>query len=238
MNDELLHHWALRDIDDEAARLASELAKLPALRRAHEARTGAAERALRALDERAEAALKRRRALERDIAAFDAQEKRFEQQLSAVTDQKQFLAVQHEIAAVRAKRSDVETTALECLEIEERCAAERPGIESAWQRAVQDSTQANALWDAEAASAQARGNELDAARARSAALLTPASRSQYERLRHARDGRAVAAIENGACGACFHRLSPHSAQDARKRERMLSCDGCGLLLMLAPEASC
>lgn len=234
MNEELLHHWALRSVDDEAARLANELGKLPALRRAQEARTGAALAAVRALDERAEVALKRRRALERDIAAFDAQEKHFERQLSAVTDQKQFEAVQHEIAAVRAKRSDIETAALDLLDIEERCAAERPALAAASDRAAQEATASTAGWDAEAAIANARCAELDAARARLTALLAPASLSQYERLRHARDGRAIAAIENGACGACFHRISPHAAQEARKRDRMLACDGCGLLLMLAP----
>ncbi|MEO5989641.1 MAG: C4-type zinc ribbon domain-containing protein [Candidatus Eisenbacteria bacterium] len=235
MNDELRHFWALRSVDDEAARLASDLGRLPALRRAHEVRIGSMHRALRALDERAEAALKSRRSLERDIAAFDAQEKHFEHQLSAVTDQKQYEAVRHEIAAVRAKRSDVETSALECLEVEERCSAERPALAATWERATLDSVSANADWDAEAATARARGAELDAHRERLALLLPAASRSQYERLRHARDGRAVAVIENGACGACFYSLSPHAAQEARKRDRMVACDGCGRLLMFAPD---
>ena len=236
MNDELLQHWALRSLDDEAARLASELGKLPALRRTHESRLAAARRALVICDDLAGSASQQRRALERDIAAFDAQEKRFEQQLAAVTDQKQFEAVQHEIAAVRAKRSDIETTALEQLEIEERSAAERPSLLATLDRATQDAASANAAWDAEEALARARTAELEAQRAAISANLTSATRSAYQRLRGARDGRAIAAIENGACGACFHSLSPRAAQEARKRERLLACDGCGRLLLLAPES--
>ena len=235
MNDELLQHWALRSLDDEAARLASELGRLPALRRTHEARVAAARRALAACDGLEASASQKRRALERDIATFDAQEKRFEQQLAAVTDQKQFEAVQHEIAAVRAKRSDIETTALEQLEIEERSTAERPSLLTTLDRATQDAANANAAWDAEEEGSRERTAELDAQREAIAANLASAARSAYLRLRGARDGRAIAAIENGACGACFHSLSPHAAQEARKRERLLSCDGCGRLLLLAPE---
>jgi len=235
VNDELLQHWALRTLDDEAARLASDASKLPALRRAHETRVTTARRALEACDARAASANQQRRALEREIAAFDAQEKRFEQQLAAVTDQKQFEAVQHEIAAVRSKRSDIETTALEQLEIEEHSAAERPALAAALERATQEAASANAAWDAEEAAARARTAHLDALRESTAAKLSSAARNAYLRLRGARDGRAVAAIENGACGACFHSLSPHATQEARKRDHLLPCDGCGRLLLLAPE---
>lgn len=234
MNDELRQHWALRTLDDEAARLASDQAKIPALRRMHETRVTAARRALEVGDARAASANQQRRALERDIAAFDVQEKRFEQQLAAVTDQKQFEAVQHEIAAVRAKRSDIETTALEQLEIEEQCAAEGPSLAAVLERATQEASAANAAWDAEEAAARARTTDLDVQREAISANLSQSARNAYTRLRGARDGRAIAAIENGACGACFHSLSPHAAQEARKRERLLPCDGCGRLLMLAP----
>jgi predicted nucleic acid-binding Zn-ribbon protein len=45
----------------------------------------------------------------------------------------------------------------------------------------------------------------------------------------------VAALHNGACGACFRALPPAALQEARRRERLLSCDGCGRFLMLPPE---
>ena len=61
------------------------------------------------------------------------------------------------------------------------------------------------------------------------------ARSRYERLRTGRAGRAVAAVQNGACGACFRALAPAALQEARRRERLLSCDGCGRYLVLPPE---
>jgi predicted nucleic acid-binding Zn-ribbon protein len=58
---------------------------------------------------------------------------------------------------------------------------------------------------------------------------------RYEKLRAGRAGRAVAAVENGACGGCHRGLPPAILQEARRREKLLVCDGCGRLLMLPPE---
>ena len=66
-------------------------------------------------------------------------------------------------------------------------------------------------------------------------LLDTASRTRYERLRGLRGGRAVAAIGKGACGGCGSALAPHALQESRKRDHLLTCDGCGRLLMLPPE---
>ena len=76
---------------------------------------------------------------------------------------------------------------------------------------------------------------LEARRGDVAAQLPPATRTRYEKLRAGRAGRAVAAIENGACGGCHRGLPPAALQEARRREKLLMCDGCGRLLMLAPE---
>jgi predicted nucleic acid-binding Zn-ribbon protein len=67
------------------------------------------------------------------------------------------------------------------------------------------------------------------------AALAPAARPRYEKLRAGRAGRAVVAIENGACGGCHRGLPPAVLQEARRREKLLVCDGCGRLLLLPPE---
>src|SRR5207302_11231052 len=66
-------------------------------------------------------------------------QKRFEQQLLAVTNQHQFEAMQHEIAGVRRKRDVLETEALERMEAEEREAAARPEKAHALERAEAES---------------------------------------------------------------------------------------------------
>jgi len=41
-------------------------------------------------------------------------------------------------------------------------------------------------------------------------------------------------IVKGACGGCFRAQPPQVLQEARRRDRMLSCDGCGRLMVLPP----
>lgn len=236
MTDELRVHWVLHETDEQSVARELQLARHPESRRTHESRVTAARAALAAVDQRLASALQRRRALERDIAAFDVQQKRFEQQLLAVTDQKQYEAVQHEIAAVRAKRDTLETEALELLEREDNETAARPEKAHALERAEADARSAFAALDAESARLRAELAALEDERRRASEQLPPAQRQRYERLRSGRAGRAVAAIDHNACGACHRGLPPAGLQAARRRDGLLVCDGCGRLMMLPPES--
>jgi hypothetical protein len=236
VTEELRLHWALHEIDERAVAREQRLAKHPEQRRSQEAKLAAARSALAALDQRVHDSVQRRRALERDIAAYDAQEKRFEQQMLSVTNQHQYEAMQHEIAAVRRKRDVLETEVLERLEAEEREQAARPEKAQVLERARSETDTVIGRLDAESATLRAELAELERERGVTAAQLPAASRTRYDKLRAGRGGRAVAAIVNGACGGCFRGLPPAALQEGRRREKLLVCDGCGRLLVMAPEA--
>jgi len=235
VTEELRVHWALHEIDEQAVVREQALALHPEQRRTVATRLAAAQQALAALDQRLADSAKRRRVLDGEIAAFDVQQKRFETQLQAVTDQKQFEAVRHEIEAVRAKRDVLETEALERLEAEEQETARRPERVTALDRAQAEASALGARLDAEAATLRSELATLEAQRAEAVAGLETAARNRYERLRTGRAGRAVAAIVNHACGACHHALPPAAQQEAKRRERLVACDGCGRMLMLPPD---
>ena len=235
MTEELRLHWALHEIDEQAVVREHALAQHPEQRRVVATRVAAAKQALASLDQCIADSAKRRRVLDGEIAAFDVQQKRFETQLQAVTDQKQFEAVRHEIEAVRSKRDVLETESLERLEAEEQDAAKRPERETALTRAETEAAAVTSRLDAEAGTLRAELAALDERRAATVAALEPAARTRYERLRTGRAGRAVAAVVNKACGACHHALPPAGLQEAKRRERLVSCDGCGRLVMLAPD---
>jgi uncharacterized protein len=236
VTDELRHHWTLHEIDEESVRLEAERAKLPEQRRVQESRIASERRRLEALDAQVAEWVRRRRDLEREAAALEAQEKKYRLQLDAVTNQHQFEAVQHEIAGVAAKRSTLETGVLERMDDEERAAASRPALLEALAKAEREAGGVLAKLGAEDERLAAELAALAARREAAAARLEPAARSRYERLRTGRGGRAVSAIvQTGVCGGCFRALPPHGLQEAKKRERLLVCDGCGRLVMLPPE---
>lgn len=237
MTDELLHHWALHLLDEEAVRHAAGRAKLPELRRAQEARLAAERRKTEANAKRTAELLARRRGREGDLAALEAQERKFRAQLDAVTDQKQYEAVQHEIANVAGRRGDLETEVLEILEAEEGLATERPALEQALAKAERETGEQLARLDADDVRLAAALADLDRRRAEAVQPLDPAARTRYEKIRGSKGGRAVVAIVNGACGGCARNLTPHAQQDARKRDRLLVCDGCGRLMLLPPDGA-
>ena len=75
---------------------------------------------------------------------------------------------------------------------------------------------------------------LDARREANLRDLPPVTRARYERVHGSRDGRAVVAILKGACGGCYRTLPPAVLQEARRRDRMMSCEGCGRLMVWPP----
>ena len=235
MTEELRLHWTLHEIDEQAVAREQALAKQPEARREQTARVNAARAVIAAIDQRLADSQKRRRVLDREIAAYDVQQHHFEKQVLSVTTQHQLEALQHEIAAVRAKRDVLETEALERLDAEERDMKVRPEKAHALERAEAEASTTLARLDTEAATLKAELASLEARRAETAGSLPPATRTRYEKLRAGRAGRAVAAIVNGACGGCHRGLPPAGLQEARRREKLLVCDGCGRLLMLAPE---
>lgn len=235
MADDLPAHWSLHEIDEEAARHEAELAKLPEQRRQHETRIAAEKRRVDASSRRTTELLARRRELEREIATLEVQEKKYRAQLDAVTNQHQFEAVQHEIAGVVAKRSNLETEALTVMDEEDRLATERPALDAALAKAERDGAAVFVRLDAEGARLAGLIAALGARRTETVARLEPSARSRYERARALRGGRGIAELVNGSCGGCFSGQAPRALQEARKREQLLVCDGCGRLLMLRPE---
>ncbi len=53
----------------------------------------------------------------------------------------------------------------------------------------------------------------------------------YERIRKAKDGRAVVPIKRSACGGCFNRVPPQKVLELRKNDMFMTCERCGRLLV-------
>lgn len=53
----------------------------------------------------------------------------------------------------------------------------------------------------------------------------------YERIRKAKDGRAVVAVKRNACGGCFNRVPPQKVLELRRNDIFMMCERCGRLLV-------
>ena len=237
VSDELDRLWALHGLDEEAIVIETRLRQRPLARAEWERRVAEARTALETHRAHALELQKLRRQLEKDLEALGVEERRFQGQLPAIKKNEEYTALLHEIEGVRRRRSDLETEVLTRMDQEEAAARDRPKLEKTLAEIERESAEHLAgLAVAEAADRQ----QLAALEARRAAQLEPvpaATRSRYERVRSSREGRAVVAVLRNACGGCFRSLPPQMVQEARRRDRVLICEGCGRLLVWPPDSA-
>ena len=53
----------------------------------------------------------------------------------------------------------------------------------------------------------------------------------YERIRKARNGRAVVGVKRGACGGCFNRVPPQKLLELRQNSKLYMCEHCGRIIV-------
>ncbi len=235
MSEELDRLWVLRSLDEEVATLRASVARFP-VERSTLAQRLAAERArLEALKQRFAEVQKARRQLEKDAEVITEQERKFLSQLPAIKKNEEYTALLHEISVAREKRSIVETEILLKLEDEERVQGERPTLEGGLREVERETAERLKALEAGEAREREALAALEARRAAEIERLSTATRARYERVSSSRDGRAVVPILKGACGGCYRGQPPQVLQEARRRDRLITCEGCGRLLIWPPD---
>ena len=229
--------WTLRGLDEQLVAALAALRRFPEQRRTIEERLAS----MRARLEHARAGLserqKKRRTLEQEIASLTETERKFQTQLFSVKKNEEYSALVTEIEGTRRRRSDLETEVLMGLESDDREQAERTTAERELAAAQRESAEQLGRLEAEERAEREHADGIEAERRRHVGGLAPALRSRYERIRTSREGRALVPILKGACGGCFRAQPPQVVQEARRRDRVLVCEGCGRLLLWPPEAA-
>jgi len=63
------------------------------------------------------------------------------------------------------------------------------------------------------------------------ARIAKADYQMYERIRKAKDGRAVVPVKRNSCGGCFNRVPPQKILELRKNDTLMTCERCGRILV-------
>jgi predicted nucleic acid-binding Zn-ribbon protein len=233
MNPDLDRLIQLQRLDDQttAARarvdaIPSETAALDA--RLH-ARRQARDDAKTALDD----SQRRRRELERDLADVQSRLSRYRDQLMAVKTNKEYQAMQHEIAAAEADVRSAEDRILDCMEAAETLTAELQQAEetlAAEQVAIDEE---KAQLEAERTKLEKWRSEASTERATLVDQISPEALTVFEHIARARKGVAMARAHDGHCTECHVRLRPQSYNDVRRNENLIQCESCMRILYFA-----
>ena len=176
-----------------------------------------------------------RRVLEKDAAVYQGRLTKFKDQLSAVKTNKEFTAIQHEIATAQADLGVVEEKVLERMLEADAIAADVKQAEAALasqQRVIDAEKKAMAeeLSTVEATLAQAI-----AARAEVIASIHKRVLDLFEGIAKMRRGIGLCtATRDGLCSVCHVRLRPQVFQIVRTNDQIVQCDSCQRILYFIP----
>jgi len=190
---------------------------------------------LKAAQEQLEALQKERRQQERDLQAAQDQIKKYMGQLLQVKTNKEYDAMQHEIAVYKIRIGEHEDAILKLMEaaetasqtLEEMSREATAGQEECRTARTQLQERLSAIDDDVAV-------RLDE-RKRMAMKIEIRVVQTYDRVCRGHQTDAVVYLKKGACGGCYRVIPLQVIAEIRKMTRVITCEACGRILATEPE---
>ena len=237
MHSDLQHLITLQDLDLTADRLRRRIADVPALSAALDERLAALTTAVAGVKERIAASQVARRDIEKDLAAVQGRLSKYKDQLMEVKTNKEYHAIQTEIATAEQQVRLQEDRLLERMEEAETLAAEQKAAEAALKHGQAEVAADRQRLESERAAADAELAKVTADRAGIAAKLSAPALALFEHVSKHRKGLAMSEARDGHCMQCHVRLRPQVYNDVRRNERLMQCESCSrILFYIAPPA--
>jgi hypothetical protein len=225
----------LQHLETQIAEARAAIAAHPQRLAEADARLDEAKRAVESAKERLKANNEARRALEKDVAVYQGRLTKFKDQLSLVKTNKEYQAMQHEIATAQTDLGGVEEKVLERMVEADAIAADVKKAEAtlaAQQKEIETEkkTMAQDLATEEAQLAKATEG-----RAALVKDLDPRLMSLFEQVARVRKGVAIStATRDGLCALCHVRLRPSVFQQVRHNDTIIQCESCQRVLYWIP----
>lgn len=221
----------LSECDRKIARARRRLAAIPAERDAANAEIESSRQAFEEETRHLRGLELAQKEAELEIESREAETRKKQGRLLEVKTNRDYTALNTEIARLREEISALEEKALSLLdeiaaekEAVGRRREELAGREKAWREKT-------AILDDEEKTTAAELARLEAARPALAGAINPETRKAYERILASRtDGLAMVALEGDACGGCLTRVATSARQQARRRDRLVYCEQCNRII--------
>jgi len=234
---DLQHLIHLQELDSAIDRAKRRIAEIPGVQEALESRSATSAAAVQAVKDRIAATNTSRREIEREVAAVQGRLSKYKDQLMAVKTNKEYQAMQTEIATAEGLVRSHEDRLLDLMEAGEEESGDLKAAEAAMtseQAAIV--TEQKAL-DTEKANLEAELTRLTGERAELGAQISKESLAIFERAGHGRKGIAVAEAKDGLCTVCHVRLRPQIFNDVRRNAAIIQCESCTRILYYVPPAA-
>jgi uncharacterized protein len=176
-----------------------------------------------------------RRNLEKDVAVYQGRLTKFKDQLSLVKTNKEYQAMQHEIATAQSDLGAVEEKVLERMLEADTIAADVKRAEATLTTRQKEIDAEKKELTEELASVETSLKEASEARVELVKGLDARLMAIFEQVARVRKGVAIStATRDGLCSACHVRLRPFVFQQIRQNDAIIQCESCQRVLYWIP----
>ena len=237
MNSDLQHLIHLQELDLSAERLRRRIADIPGAQDALDTRVAAAAAAASTLREQISANQAARRDIEKDLATVQARLSKYKDQLMEVKTNKEYQAMQHEIAAAEQNVRAQEDRLLERMVEADTLAAELKRADAALKVEQTEVARLRSELDLERREVEGHLDQAIAERTRVASQLTGPTLALFDHVARHRRGIALSEARDGHCTQCHVRLRPQVFNDVRRNDGLIQCESCSRILYFVPAAA-
>jgi predicted nucleic acid-binding Zn-ribbon protein len=225
----------LQHLETTIAEARAAIASHPQRLADADARLNGATQAVAVAKEQLKANQDARRALEKDVAVYQGRLTKFKDQLMEVKTNREYQAMQHEIATAQTDLGSVEERVLERMVEADTLAADVKKAEAALasqQKAIEAEKKILAEDLTLEESRLAKATEARAALVKD---IEPRLMALFEQVARARKGVAISsATRDGLCSLCHVRLRPPVFQQVRHNDTIIQCESCQRVLYWVP----
>jgi predicted nucleic acid-binding Zn-ribbon protein len=237
MHPDLQHLIRLQQLETAAEQGRRRIAEIPAAQEALAARIAARQAAVDDVRDRLSACQDARRTVEKDLAIIQGRLTKYKDQLMEVKTNKEYQAMQKEIAVAEREVRSHEDRILERMEEAEELTAAVKRTEAelaAEQSAVAGERQA---LDGERAALERELQQGSAARDALVPQIAAPAYRLFDHVFRQRKGLAMAEARGGVCTVCHVRLRPQVYNDVRRNDSLIQCESCNRILYSSPAAA-
>ena len=236
MHPDLQNLIQLQELDLAIDRLRKRIEDIPAAQQALDARLATQSAAVDSVKQRVAANQATRRDIDKQLAEMNARLSKFKNQLMEVKTNKEYQAMQKEMAHAQEEIGTHETRMLEQMEETDGLTAELKSAEASLKAEQAAVAAERAKLDAERAADEQELQRLLGHRTTVVGQISPEAIQIFERVAHGRKGIAVAEARDGLCVVCHVRLRPQVFNEVRRNDHLIQCDSCTRILYYVPPA--
>ena len=221
----------LQGVDTRLDELKLQKGDLPTLIEQAEEDLTAKQELLKELNEKRDKMESDRKMFEMEVEASRIQLKKYEEQLYQVKTNKEYDAISLEIDTKKLEIEGLDNKIIELMENQEAIEKEIEAVKKEIKDIEKQLGEYRNELEEISQLTKAEEERLQQEREAIVAEIEPRLYAQYERIRKAKGGVAVAPVRRNACGGCFSQIPPQKIVEIRELNRIITCEYCGRILV-------